>query len=128
MTSDRDREHAERTARIERLVREGAPFDRIFPTMGWGRPTPVPVPFADGSMEFASALRPSPHGGTPTRYFRLECQHGSGELYLLDVTRTESELVSWSGSVLGNMLPNHKARMVESGLLCLCWPKGWAAA
>ena len=115
-----DRQRAEQAREIERKVREGVPFDRIFPTKVW---TPqVPVPFADGSMEFVAAERPSPHDGTPTRYYRLECQHLASELHLADMHPDQD------GEVLGNMISTAKARIANEGGLCLCWPKGWRAA
>lgn len=112
---------------IERKIKEGQPFDRIFPARTII--APPPVPFADGAMEFVSALRPSPHGGTPTRYFRLECQHAIQELYLLDETDgSPGQVERWSGEVLGRMIETIKTRAAEGGLLCLCWPRGWRAA
>ena len=121
-----DDERTENGREIERKIKEGQPFDRIFPAKVW-TPAP-PVPFADGSMEFVSALRPSPHDGTPMRYFRLECQHATQELTLMDETRTEAQLDSWSGEVLGRMIQTLRVRVADTGGVCLCWPKGWRGA
>jgi len=120
MTSDRDREHAERTARIERLLREGAPFDRIFPALK--REQAPPSVFADGHADFVAMDIDSPHGGTTMRSYILDCQHATAELSLAEFTKDRD------GEALAQMLPTLRSRAADAGLLCLCWPKGWAAA
>lgn len=115
-----DPERSERAVEIMRKLREGLPFGDIFPRKVWT--SPPPVPFADGSMEFIAGDRPSPHGGTTVRWYRLECQHLVSELYLADMHPDQD------GEVLGNMISTAKARIAAENGLCLCWPKGWRAA
>ena len=116
--SDEARLKAERAQEIERKIREGVPFERIFPVR---RRVDPRQPREEGYADFIVADMPSPHGGSVMRSYILDCAHGKVELSLMGYTEDRD------GEVLGNMLNTLRTHAAEAGKLCLCWPKGWRA-
>ena len=119
MTDERD----ENARRIRSGLRQGLPFDLIFPRKQ--RVTPAPEVYADGHLDFVATTLPSPHGGTLMRSYLIDCYHGRSETTIavadgVDASDLEA-LDRMDGDVLGNMLPTFQRR---TG--CHCWPKGWA--
>lgn len=106
--------------RITRMLREGQPLDRIFPPKRlW---TPAPEVFEDGHADFVATTVPSPHGGTEIRYYLWDCRHTRSQLELAGYTEDQD------GEVLAKMQGNARHVAAIGGHVCLCWPKGWAAA
>lgn len=111
-------EREENAKRILSQLEAGVPFDRIFPP----RQAVTPAPEREFLADFAATDIPSPHGGTVIRSYVLDCPHGKVELSLADHPESRD------GEVLGTMLSTLRSNAAAAGVLCLCWPRGWAAA
>lgn len=113
-------QRAERADEIRRkLADPKVPLEAIFPAKVW---TPPSVDPDEGVAHFAAVDLPSPHGGTVLRSYLLSCKHGSSEVVLAGHGPDRD------GEVLRNLLARLRTRAAESGVTCLCWPKGWMAA
>lgn len=102
---------------LARLIREGRPFEDIFPRMPVSTPAPENKGIVDGEATFVAQTMASPHDGTPIRSYILDCAHASQTLSLPDFDESRD------GEVMGNMLRTLKR---HSG--CDCEPKGWSRA
>lgn len=116
-------ERTERARRVMDGLRQGLPFDLIFPRRE--KVTPAPQVYADRHLDFVATTLPSPHGGTQVRSYLIDCEHGRGELSRpipdgID-PRSAEDMDRLDGETLEGMLPTHYRR---TG--CQCWPKGWA--
>lgn len=116
-------EREEEAKRVLDGLRQGLPFELIFPRKE--KVTPAPEVYADGHLDFVATTLPSPHGGTVMRSYLIDCQHGRSETTLAiadGVDPKDPEAMDrMDAEVLENMLGTY---YVRSG--CQCWPKGWA--
>ena len=102
---------------LARLIREGKPFEEIFPRMPQSTPAPENKGIVWGQADFVAQTMASPHDGTPIRSYILDCAHATQKLSLEDMPPDRD------GEVMGNML---KTLQYRSG--CTCEPKGWSRA
>ena len=102
---------------LARLIREGRPFEDIFPRMPHVTPAPRNKGVVDNEATFVAQTMDSPHRGTPIRSYLLDCAHATQQLSLPDMPADRD------GEVLGNML-----RTLQRHSGCDCEPKGWSRA